>query len=226
MIGSLLPRITIPHTTTNTYMVKVLDDAVQKFTILNKNPTIQVVYQVVQNADAQVFFPYISSAIEDLVGVSVSQALGDARYLYDLIPDDHWPRMDAAIHASVQDLTPFHLDIPQATRSRGIRWVRFQSTPCRLPNGSIIWHGTQTDITDYKQGLARQYANITRLEALTYDSQSLVGTLTVCAWCRQAIDRDGYWHALEQYFRASTKIDVSHGICPGCAEHLYQEMLD
>lgn len=46
----------------------------------------------------------------------------------------------------------------------------------------------------------------------------------MCAGCRRIRDDDQYWQNVDLYFQRHLKIDVSHGICPECAAHLYPEL--
>lgn len=54
--------------------------------------------------------------------------------------------------------------------------------------------------------------------------QTLRGLLPICAWCKHIRDDQGYWQQLEMYLTENSDLEFSHGICPTCAEKLYQEM--
>jgi ligand-binding sensor domain-containing protein len=49
----------------------------------------------------------------------------------------------------------------------------------------------------------------------------LSGLLPICASCKMIRDDAGYWTQMEAYIHAHSEAQFSHGICPGCAEHLY-----
>jgi hypothetical protein len=47
--------------------------------------------------------------------------------------------------------------------------------------------------------------------------------LHVCAWCRK-IQHQDVWLSLEEHFQQRTGGEVSHGICPQCAERFKKEI--
>lgn len=40
--------------------------------------------------------------------------------------------------------------------------------------------------------------------------------IPICYRCKQVRDNSGYWQSVEEYFRARTDADFSHGLCPDC----------
>lgn len=62
--------------------------------------------------------------------------------------------------------------------------------------------------------------SVARLEAAQRTIQELTALLPVCAWCRRVRDdqADGAWMPLEQYLADHTATQVTHAICPSCAE--------
>jgi GAF domain-containing protein len=48
--------------------------------------------------------------------------------------------------------------------------------------------------------------------------KTLAPLVPVCSWCRRMRDDRDYWSSLEEYLRSSAGIDLTHGICPACAE--------
>jgi CheY-like chemotaxis protein len=57
---------------------------------------------------------------------------------------------------------------------------------------------------------------IRQLEKALAEVKTLRGLIPICAWCRKLRSDDGFWMSVEQYFRAHTEADCSHGICPDC----------
>jgi len=57
--------------------------------------------------------------------------------------------------------------------------------------------------------------------ALT-DIKTLRGLLPICAWCKKIRDDRGYWTQIEQYIRAHSEAEFTHGICPECRQKLNQ----
>ena len=61
--------------------------------------------------------------------------------------------------------------------------------------------------------------------ALT-DIKTLRGLLPICSHCKGMRDDAGYWQSVEEYVRAHTEADLTHGICPKCLKHHHPEMYD
>jgi DNA-binding NtrC family response regulator len=53
--------------------------------------------------------------------------------------------------------------------------------------------------------------------------KTLSGLLPICAACKNIRDDKGFWHQVEEYVRAHTDAEFTHGICPKCAEILYPD---
>jgi hypothetical protein len=47
--------------------------------------------------------------------------------------------------------------------------------------------------------------------------------LAICAWCRE-INSDGEWMTLEDYTKHHTNSELSHGICPKCADAEFKRL--
>ncbi len=52
----------------------------------------------------------------------------------------------------------------------------------------------------------------------------LEGILPMCVSCKKIKDDNGNWHQIESYIQKRSNADVSHGICPECAEKLYPDI--
>ena len=73
------------------------------------------------------------------------------------------------------------------------------------------------DVALYKRRTERVREELIRqLEKALAEVKTLRGLIPICAWCRKLRSDDGFWMSVEQYFRAHTEADCSHGICPDC----------
>src|SRR5208337_2317072 len=52
---------------------------------------------------------------------------------------------------AARDMSDFKFEIPMRRPDGEVRWMRLQSRPRRMHDGSVIWHGVQTDITERKR---------------------------------------------------------------------------
>lgn len=58
-------------------------------------------------------------------------------------------------------------------------------------------------------------------EAALNDVKILRGFLPICASCKKIRDDKGYWTQIEEYIKAHSEADFSHGLCQDCAKRLY-----
>jgi phosphoserine phosphatase RsbU/P len=61
-------------------------------------------------------------------------------------------------------------------------------------------------------------ARVHELEDALARVQQLQGLLPICSYCKSIRDDKNYWHQVESYVRSHSKVEFSHGICPGCWE--------
>jgi integral membrane sensor domain MASE1 len=74
-------------------------------------------------------------------------------------------------------------------------------------------------VTERKQSEQQKNKLIGELEQALNEIKMLRGLIPVCAWCKQIRNDQGYWQSLEDYLRARTDAEFTHGICPKCLEN-------
>ncbi len=109
------------------------------------------VYRYGHEAGGAVRFHYISAGIEHLNGVSVEAVLRDAGMLHRQILPDYLSKLIEKERLSAIELSDFEMEIPMRRPDGEVRWMRLQSRPHRTEDGSVIWDGVQTDITERKR---------------------------------------------------------------------------
>jgi len=65
---------------------------------------------------------------------------------------------------------------------------------------------------------------LSRLEHSTKEIKTLRGFLPICANCKKIRDDKGCWTQIETYISAKTPVEFTHGICPECADKLYEKL--
>lgn len=75
------------------------------------------------------------------------------------------------------------------------------------------------------EALARQVVAVFELRRVTAQladalsrAKTLATLVPVCAWCRKVRNDHDYWQTLETYLASEVGAQVTHGICPTCAE--------
>lgn len=71
----------------------------------------------------------------------------------------------------------------------------------------------------------RQRELIDELQTALAEVKTLSGLIPICAWCKNVRNDRGYWSTVEQYVKAHTDADFSHGMCPECREKFKAEIL-
>jgi PAS domain S-box-containing protein len=103
------------------------------------------------------------------------------------------------------------------------RTLRAYVEPMRTPNGVITGCiGIALDITEQRRLEEQREQLIEELRNALTDIKTLRGLLPICAWCKKIRDDRGYWTQIEQYIRAHSEAEFTHGICPECRQKLNQ----
>ncbi len=111
-------------------------------------------------------------------------------------------------------------------------WVEISSKLYRDEGGRIKIAGVSKDISRRKAAEKEREDLIQRLglalaekERLLKEVKVLRGLLPICAACKRIRDVDGRWWPLEGYIRAHSEAEMTHTICPDCADVLYEKDL-
>ena len=113
-----------------------------------------------------------------------------------------------------------------------VYWVEIAAKLYRDDNGRIKIAGVSKDISQRKAVEKEKEALIQRLglalaekERLLNEVKVLRGLLPICAACKRIRGQDGRWWPLEGYIRAHSEAEMTHTICPDCADVLYEKDL-
>jgi PAS domain S-box-containing protein len=82
-----------------------------------------------------------------------------------------------------------------------------------------------SDITAKKVAEVERERMIRKLQEALARVKQLSGLLPICASCKKIRDDKGYWTRIENYIRAHSEAEFSHGLCPQCAEKLYPQFM-
>ena len=110
-----------------------------------------VVYQYLLRSDGSSCFPFASEAIRDIYRVSPAAVREDASKVFTVLhPDDH-DAVVAAIETSAKELKPWQQEYRVKFSDGTVRWLFGNALPEPAPDGSTLWHGFITDITESRQ---------------------------------------------------------------------------
>ena len=89
----------------------------------------------------------------------------------------------------------------------------------RDENGNPIgFRGIAHDITERKLAEIEREKLIKDLQETLAEVKTLRGILPICSYCHKIRDDKGYWEQVDIYIRKHSQVDISHSICPKCAE--------
>ncbi|MEY2893602.1 MAG: hypothetical protein RJA98_3510 [Pseudomonadota bacterium] len=116
--------------------------------IANVAPAILHSFRI--DLDGRMSFPFGHERIAALYGTAPNQLSQPnaplAQFLHEA--DRDW--LPAAMAESARTMTPFRGEFRVQHPSRGVLWVETHSMPVREPDGSTVWQGTMTDVTERK----------------------------------------------------------------------------
>ena len=110
-----------------------------------------VIYQFRMRVDGTSHFPYASEGIRDVYGVTPLEVREDASAVFAVLHPDDLERISQSIQDSAVNLSPWHCEYRVRFADGRIIWLIGHATPQREADGSTIWHGYITDISDRKQ---------------------------------------------------------------------------
>ena len=138
-----------------------------------------ILYQYHLRVDGSSYFPYVSEAIRDICRISPQQARENADNVFAVIhPDDH-DAVVMALQQSAADGTPWVQEYRVKFDDGTVRWLLGNSLAERQADGSTLWHGFVTDITERKQSeevaaeLGRQIGQLNQRFSLAADSAQI-----------------------------------------------------
>jgi|GEM_PF-6010255 len=111
-----------------------------------------LVYQIDSGKDGrQRRFSYMSAGVEQLHGITVTEAQNDAMSVYGQIIEKDRHRVAEEEAFALAHMAPFKTEARVQLPSGEIRWRFFSSAPRRLPDNHLVWDGIEIDITDRKE---------------------------------------------------------------------------
>jgi diguanylate cyclase (GGDEF)-like protein/PAS domain S-box-containing protein len=109
-----------------------------------------MVYKFRLSVDGHASIPYCSEGVLDIFRLNPEQVYEDSSKLFALIhPDDYTSTINSIQH-SAQHLTTWLCEFRVCFENGTERWLLGNALPQREADGSTLWHGFITDITDRK----------------------------------------------------------------------------
>lgn len=110
-----------------------------------------MLYQYEITSDGKVRVPFTTDAIQDIFGCKPEDVREDFSPVGRVIHPADVDRINAAIAESVKNLSAFQLEYRVVLPGQPVHWVLAKSMPEKKEDGTIIFHGFNTDITRLKE---------------------------------------------------------------------------
>lgn len=137
-----------------------------------------IIFQFRMYPDGHCCFPFISEAVRKMYGLSPDDLRKDATPFFGFRHPEDATKLEESVKMSARDLSRWHIEYRLIIPSQGTRWRLGDAQPEKLEDGSTLWHGFITDITDRKnaeEGMRHmaQYDALTDLPNRTLFSDRL-----------------------------------------------------
>lgn len=110
-----------------------------------------LVFQCRRTLDGHTSFPYASAGIAEIYELAPAQVAAHTHAIEALVHPDDLDAWRASFAASAATLAPWHLEYRVCLPRQGLRWRQGDAKPQRLADGTIVWHGFITDVTQRKR---------------------------------------------------------------------------
>ncbi|GAB6267378.1 MAG: hypothetical protein STSR0002_01180 [Smithella sp.] len=110
-----------------------------------------IIYQFQMKPDGSFCLPFSTDAVKDIYGCSPEDIVNDFSPIAKAVYHEDFDRFVESIKLSAKKMSPWQCEYRVQVPGKPLRWILGTSTPEKLPDGSIIWHGFNTDITESKK---------------------------------------------------------------------------
>jgi len=132
-----------------------------------------VIYQYQLFPDGRSCFPFATNGLKRMCGAFPEQVIHDATPILELVHPDDIDDLMNSIMLSAQNLTDWSYEFRMVPIGEAGHWVLGHSTPRKLEDGSVLWSGFITDISERKK-LTDELLKTTRLYAVTAQINQMV----------------------------------------------------
>ena len=154
---------------------------------------------------------------EGIYGYTAAEALHQSTSL--LIPTDASDQMPALFERLKQGEQVKDFETLARTKDGRTFHVAVSISPVVNSRGRRIGFSMMArNVEERKRAEKEREDLIARLQSALSQVHALKGLLPICASCKKIRDDKGYWTQVEEYVKARSSAEFTHGICPDCLE--------
>ncbi|MDO9438118.1 PAS domain-containing protein [Hydrogenophaga sp.] len=127
-----------------------------------------MMYEARLKPDGTSTIGYVNDVARTMLEVEPRELERDARILFDRVHPDDRAGVIASLEASGRQLSTWRQTYRVCLPKGGVRWHQVEAMPQRETDGSVVWHGFTTDVTDNRlaeQKLERQHRMLEAVRA-------------------------------------------------------------
>ena len=153
-------------------------------------------YSLCWQPDGTFSLPYASPVFEGIWGITPEAAALDLPRFASLIHPDDLAHVRQCLAESARTMGEWHQEFRVRHPRKGEIWVEDRSRPVREPDGRVVWHGFQADITARKRAELRAAEEAIRRRIFVEESKDGVAIVDLSGklreWNRSFAEMLGY----------------------------------
>ena len=136
-----------------------------------------VVYQYRLRPDGSSCFPYASEAIKQIYRDTPEEVREDASKVFENLHPDDYHSVFNSIQTSAKNLTPWQHEYRVKFDDGTIRDLFGNALPQQQEDGSVLWHGFITDITEQKLSTKALLQSEARFSSMISNISDVIGIM-------------------------------------------------
>jgi PAS domain S-box-containing protein len=192
-------------------------ERIDEMEIPRVRPMLEQVPAYLWTADHQLQLMWSRPTYTSIVGFDTEPDLGTT--VFDLFGgnDDH-PSIQA--HRAALEGEARNFEVWVEVRGER-RLLRAHVEPLRDASQTILGVvGVALDLTERVRAETDRERLIEDLQQALDRVKVLSGLIPICSHCKAIRDDKGYWRQVDAFMREHSNIQLTHGICPDCAQRL------
>jgi len=157
-----------------------------------------VVYQYRLYPDGKSCFPFSSPGMFEIYGVTPEEVREDATPVFGRLHPEDYDMIVSTIMDSARTLEFYHSEFRVILPEQGVRWRMCNAKPERLEDGSTLWYGIISDITDRKLVEAELEKHRLHLEDLVQSRTEEIDTIN--KQLKESLDKEKELSSLKSRF--------------------------
>ncbi len=126
-----------------------LAESEQRLKSIGDNLPQTMLYECSILHDGSMTFQYLSAGVKHVTGRTPQEIYEDPTAAYANVIEDDAADLRRMFTFGGRDRLPFRLEYRRRREDGEIRWFQARAMPRNLPDGSTVWDGVETDITEH-----------------------------------------------------------------------------